>query len=359
MLFDLHPKEKSASIYGRDEDLAKIDDHLSAGRWIMILGPRMVGKTSLVKAVGSNLEDKNITTLYLNLWGVNSMRSLLEGMVFALHNSSRLYSRLKRFLSNIQQLKVGPAGLSVKDYSRPMSLAWELFSVLGKNADEIVIIMDEVQELSDVSAHLSRLLAKIFNSYSKITFCFTGSQSGLVKSLHSPGPNSPMFGRSPEMLTIEPFDHQTATGFLSAGFKERKLSISASEKEDVFSRFGGIPGWLTLYGNKVVVSKMTHKKALDSTEKEAFITAQQALDHYLAGRNRSEHLVALKAIAIGAKWSHIRNVLEINVGKKINDGSLKNIIDALQASFLVKKRNSTYTLIDPVIQRLLQSGNIK
>jgi len=98
---------------------------------------------------------------------------------------------------------------------------------------------------------------------------------------------------------------------------------------------------------------------LRKTEKEAFVTARQTLERYFAGRNRREHLTALKAIAIGARWSEIRSVLETNLGKKMNDGSLKNIIDALQASYLVKKRDSTYNLIDPVIQRLLHTGKIK
>jgi hypothetical protein len=83
---------------------------------------------------------------------------------------------------------------------------------------------------------------------------------------------------------------------------------------------------------------MSHRVALRNTEKEAFVTAKQTLEHYFAGRNRREHLTALKAIAIGARWSEIRSVLETNLGKKINDGSLKNIVDALQASFLIKKR---------------------
>ncbi len=359
MLFDLHPKEQSGSIYGRDDDLAKITRHLSKRRWITILGPRMVGKTSLAKAAGSNLEKRKIAILYLNLWGVKTIPAFLQGIVLALNDSTRLYPKLKKFLSRIEQIKVGPVGITIKDDAKPMSLASELFSVLGKHAGRIVVIMDEVQELSDVSAHLLRLLAKIFNTYPKITFCFTGSQSGLVKSLHFPGADSPLYGRSPAMLTIEPFDHQMAAGFLSSGFKEHRRRISEDQIKAVIARFGGIPGWLTFYGNNVVVSKMSHAKALRQTEKEAFVTAKQTLEHYLAGRNRPEHLLALRAIAIGARWSQVRRVLETHLGKKVNDGSLKNIIDALKASFLVRKRDKTYTIIDPVIQRLLHSGKIK
>ena len=45
MLFDLHPKENPKSLYARDQDLTNIIQHISNGRWVSILGPRMVGKS--------------------------------------------------------------------------------------------------------------------------------------------------------------------------------------------------------------------------------------------------------------------------------------------------------------------------
>jgi len=356
MLFDLHPKDRPKSLYGRDDDLSNIINHISNRRWITILGPRMVGKTSLVRAAKFILERQEFTVLYLNLWGSKSMTGLLDGIIHALHDSSKLYRNVKKYLKQLNGLTVSPLGITIKGNSKPVSMTWQILSLLGNHTDNLVIIMDEVQELSDVSSHLVKLLANIFSTYSNINFCFTGSQSGLTKSLHSPGPGSPLYGRSPAMLTIAPFDTNESIGFLNAGFKEHGIQIPLNDVGEVVNRFGGIPGWLTFYGNSVVVSKLSHKQALHKTERESFKTAKQTLKHYLEGRNREEHLITLKAIAIQARWSEIRRALEANIGKPINDGSLKKIIDALLAAFLVEKTNSTYNIIDPVIRRYLLSG---
>ncbi|MCK4448079.1 MAG: hypothetical protein KAW56_13485 [Candidatus Marinimicrobia bacterium] len=69
MLFDIHPKETIDSLYGRDDDLSHLINHIENRRWIAILGTRMVGKTSLMKAGKSKIEQKKVPVLYINLWG--------------------------------------------------------------------------------------------------------------------------------------------------------------------------------------------------------------------------------------------------------------------------------------------------
>jgi AAA+ ATPase superfamily predicted ATPase len=359
MLFDLHPKEKPESLYGRDDDLSKIVGHIENHRWISILGPRMVGKTSIAKAAKFRLQRRRFTVLYVNLWGSNSMQGLLDGVLHALQDSSKLYRKVKKYLSRIEGLNVGLVHMTVKDGAKPVSLTWQILSLLGNHADDLCIILDEVQELSNVSSHLVKLLANIFSTYSNISFCFTGSQSGLVKSLHSPRPTSPLYGRTPAMLTIKPFEARISRNFLVAGLREHEMKVPLADLDEVVSRFGGIPGWLTYYGNSVTISKLSHKEALRQTEKEAFKTAKQTLEHYLEIRKRRIHLLALKAIAIQASWSEIRRAIEANTGKKINDASLKITVDALLEAFIIEKRGSTYQVVDPVVRRYLLSGKAK
>ena len=141
MLFDLHPKENPQSLYARDQDLANIIQHISNGRWISILGSRMVGKTSLVKAARFRLEQKGFTTLYLNLWGCKSMNGLTEGLLRTLQSSSKLYNKIKRYLKEIEELKIGPIGVKIKENARPVSLTQEILSVLGDHSKNLLIII--------------------------------------------------------------------------------------------------------------------------------------------------------------------------------------------------------------------------
>ena len=76
---------------------------------------------------------------------------------------------------------------------------------------------------------------------------------------------------------------------------------------------------------------------------------------YLKGRNRIEHMAALRAIALNLTWSEIRNAINASTGRLLNDGTIKNIIDALKLSYLIEKYNGVYRLKDPVIRRFLFS----
>ena len=48
MLFSLRPKESRSELFGREEELRELHK-LTRTEWVVILGRRMTGKTSLLK----------------------------------------------------------------------------------------------------------------------------------------------------------------------------------------------------------------------------------------------------------------------------------------------------------------------
>ncbi len=63
-LFDLTPKDSSDALFGRDKELDEVLRLIKAKRWIALLGPRIVGKTSLIKVANNKLGS---TGIYMNL----------------------------------------------------------------------------------------------------------------------------------------------------------------------------------------------------------------------------------------------------------------------------------------------------
>jgi len=55
-LFNLNPKEFPRELFGSEKELDELVRLVKARRWIAILGPRMVGKISLIKAANVKLE---------------------------------------------------------------------------------------------------------------------------------------------------------------------------------------------------------------------------------------------------------------------------------------------------------------
>ncbi len=358
MLFDLHPKELPENLFGRKSELDTILNHLTNRRWVSLLGPRMVGKTSLVKVARTKLKPHSYTTLYANLMGFNSLRGLLDALLLALNADTGLSKKVKKLLGQIRGINFGPAGFILDEEVKPVTTASQFLSVLGQCSGKLVVFLDEIQELHGVSIHLQRILANTFATYPDISFCFTGFQSGLVRALNEPGPSSPLFGRSPYQLEINTFSIETAKEFLRKGFQEFNMEIKQDHLGEVIDYFGGIPGWLTLYGNAITISGLSHAIAMRYCRLEAFKIAQQSLEHYLTGRNRIEHMAAMRAIALNLTWSEIRNAINASTGRVINDGTLKNIIDALKLSYIIEKYDGVYRLTDPVIRRFLFSGGM-
>jgi len=134
------------------------------------------------------------------------------------------------------------------------------------------------------------------------------------------------------------------------------LAVSQAQIKEAVGTLGGIPGWLTYYGNAVSISGKTHDAALKATEKEAFKTSKQTLDHLFAGRNRELYMQTLRAIATTASWGQIKSAIAVNSGKVPNDGQLKTMIDTLTHAWLVEKRGDAYAIIDPVLRRYLQTA---
>jgi len=60
-LFDLNPKESPKELFAREKELDELVRLVEARRWVALLGPRMVGKTSLIKVANVRLKAGSYT----------------------------------------------------------------------------------------------------------------------------------------------------------------------------------------------------------------------------------------------------------------------------------------------------------
>jgi uncharacterized protein len=347
-LFDLAPKESPDSLFGRTRELAELSRLVEARRWVVVLGPRMVGKTSLVKAVRRRLRRPGA---YVNLWGVRSVHGLVEGLIAGLNESATLRARLVRAAKRVEGFSAGPAGISVESRRPPLRTAWDLLDLLGSEKGDCLVVLDEVQELSSNSGALLKLLGNVFNSRPNIVFVFTGSLAGLSRTLLEPATTSPLYGRAPVSLDLGPFDRATSARFLAEGAKEAGVKLTSAEIDAALAGpLDGTPGWLTLFGNHVAVRRLAPARALSETIREGKKAAEAELGHFLASREASLYWPALKAIAAGASWSTIREFMGRATGDRVNDGTVQRVVRGLESSFLVRKAEDRYELVDPMVR---------
>jgi uncharacterized protein len=347
-LFDLAPKESKSALYARDREVAELTRLVEARRWVVLLGPRMVGKTSLVKAVRNQLHRPGA---YVNLWGVRSVQGLVDGLISGLNESASLRSRLTRAARHVEGFSAGPAGLSITASRPPLKSAWDLLDLLGSEKRDCLVVLDEVQELSSNAGALLKLLGNVFNTRPNIVFVFTGSLAGLSRTLLEPSTASPLYGRAPVAMTLEPFDRATSAQFLGRGARELGIKLSAEEIAAALDGpLDGTPGWLTLFGNHLGVRRLPPARALAETVREGKKAAAAQLAHFLETRDPSLYWPALKAIATGAAWGVVREYMASASGESVNDGKVLRVIRALESNYLVRQADGTYVLVDPMVR---------
>jgi AAA+ ATPase superfamily predicted ATPase len=357
-LFNLNPKESPRELFGREKEIDELIRLIKARRWVAVLGPRMVGKTSLIKVANAKLENTRMKTVYVNLWGAKGTHGLLSALARGLNQEKSILQKIKGVADRTEGLSFGPGGLSISISKRPMTTMWDLLTAIGKQAGDCVIELDEVQELSVISGHLLKLLANIFNTHPNIVFVFTGSMFGLMRTILEPDSTSPLYGRSPAKLYLQPFDGKRAKEFLKKGFQECSQTVQEELTDEVVEKLDGIPGWLTLYGNNATVRKLTHQKALDDTVSEGIKIVKDELEHFLEGRDRTSYLAALKAAATSARWTEIREAMAIRRGSSVNDASVHNVLEKLKAAMLIDEEESVYRVNDPMLRTLLLTSQV-
>ena len=355
MLFDLKPKDAPRELFGREEELNRLVEMLRAGNWVVVIGPRMVGKTSLIKAANSKL---GFQTVYVNLWGARGIQGLLGSLVNAINSSSSLTGKFKDFAGRIEGLSIGPGGISVTSPKRPLTAVWDLLDLLGRQGGKLVIELDEVQELSNVSGQFLKILANIWNTHRNIEFVFSGSMFGLIRTLLSPkSSKSPMYGRPPAEVVLTRFDKKRAEEFLKRGFKECRVKVPNEVlSQSIEDHLDGMPGWLTLYGNCVAVRRQSLQKALKTTVDEGRNVVRNELQHFLEGRDKTLYVAALKATAGGASWSTVKQFIEAARKTPVSGPTVQNVLSNLVDGFLVEHADETYRVIDPMLKNLILTG---
>lgn len=315
MLFDLHPKEDRRELFKRDREYNELE-RLLKSEWVVVLGRRMVGKTSLVKTFA-----REHGGIYVNLSGVREFSDFISSL------SSQLGYSLKDLSLNLKLLQF-----------RWSRLAEDIFSRLSDK----IIVLDEVQYVSSI--HFLRLLKRIWDTYPNLRIVFTGSMAGLINKLLNPSPSSPLYGRRPAVLTIQPFTRGEAIEFLTKGFLELGVKPDAEELEEAVGRLNGYPGWLVYYGNFRCVRGLDSDTSLRLVLDEGAKIFREELENFLKNKRREVYIKALRVLSIGARWSELKGELMVN--SKVLRDILRNLMNAM----FISEDNNYYYIPDPILR---------
>jgi len=357
MLFDLEPKEEKNELFGRDEQTDELIRLLKSGRWVAVLGPRMVGKTSLIKVVLNELKKDGRITLYVNFYGVSSISSATKLIIERLNENKGLLAKFKEKLAATESFSVGKDGVSWSGRGEPTHTLRHLLTSLSHRKNPPVIAFDEVQELYAVAPQLIKVLKNVWDTTSGgILFIFSGSKFGMLRAMEK---ETPMSGRPPAEVRLQPFDENLSKAFLRSGMEEGGSSMAEQELTDVVTSLDGIVGWLTLFGNYRVIQRKSGIDATNLTAREGEKIVMKEFRNFVRGRDERVFTTVLRVLSPRTEftWSQVKQAVETIVGRRLNNNSFNRVLDALiDAQYIEEKRTEEgarsrrrLKIIDPLL----------
>jgi AAA+ ATPase superfamily predicted ATPase len=364
-LFDIKPKDRRNDLYDFDKELEMLKKGLEKAPITLLIGVRRSGKTSLLKVV---LNELNHPYIYLDTRlsiyptyrdFANIIKISLED--FIIRNTS-LYKKIVERLRRIDGITISLSPLSV-------GISWrgdkrfeliELFSALNKIGSElrepVIIAFDEAQELRKITwINFSRIFAYAYDNLEYIRIVLTGSEVGfLYKFIGVNDSKSPLYGRYIHVVSTRRLSYEESIDFLEKGFKEVRVEISRQIIEKAARTFGGVIGWLTLFGYNCYMNIKTCSENIDEIIKTAVDIAKQEIKNFLESRRSDRYKILLKLLTKERSWSEIKNRLEDIEGRTINDKTLNELLVTLLNLSIIEKTDNKYMISDPITRRAVE-----
>jgi AAA+ ATPase superfamily predicted ATPase len=335
-LFDTKPKSDPHSLYGREKELGLLVENLKAKNWVILLGPRRIGKTSLAECA--------ITKLGQKIFVLDAREN--SNFIQALN---KLLATPEKTLKLKAEIRIPHTPINVGvEYDRTLSKD-DLNSAL-KATKHLYILVDETQWLKN-PRQVVMLLAHLYDYYhDNVTFIITGSMIGVMKSIIEPGPASPLYGRAMTKMEIKRWQSSVSLGFLKAGAKEIGMPLDEKMAMEAEGRLDGLPGWLTLFGYNYAQSKNPNLALTETVREAKKIVSQELKSIAELGIGSPRLLKILEALS-----KEPLRFGEISTATELNNTTLsKNLSTLGKLGYVEKGIKNRYFISDPVLLQFIR-----
>jgi len=342
--FPYNPTKWTPNPYDRESLKTELQDSLSVFRAFVLVGPRRVGKTSLLRYLEEFGKKKGVLTGYVNFqeswerspstealveyYTTSILDSFLAGGGFKKALKYGFWRKIEWLKDNISSIKVD----IIKDFVG-ITLDWRagkekaetivrtaldfpesLASDLGRRA---VVLIDEFQELrlfKQAIPNIYGLLRSKWSEHDKTSYIVSGSAIGMLRSLIT-SENSP-FKEFFIDRKVNPFDVDTSKEFVSEIFDSTGIHYDNNTVESISEKSGGIPKWLV---------RLTYDLHMMCRIKKL-----KRLDGGLVNKVWNELYSFRSGTYVGTDFQ--RDIERIGQGNTLVEGRLKTILTAMSRS---------------------------
>lgn len=355
---------------GREQETKRLLDNFRGGINVILMSPRRLGKTSLVKHVCNKLDEEDIITVYLDIFGCKSEYDFYNKLAAEVLKQTASKRELwleeaKEFIYRLTP-KISFSPEPNADFAISLGITHKTHTpeeVLGmaekiaiKKGKRIVICIDEFQQIGEManSKQIQARLRTVWQHQKQVSYCLFGSKHHLMSAifLHRSMP----FYQFGNIISLDKIATADWVEYIVSHFADGKRTISRALAEDIckftenYSAYVQQLSWL-VFTQKEEGETVTEEdvkqamKDLLATNEILFMQMIEPLSEY--------QLNFLRAIASGVTkdfgLSEVRE--EYKLGSYSNINRLKT---ALLERDLIEKRGAETVMTDPVFAKWIK-----
>ena len=298
----------------RTEDAKRLSANLTHGINTVLISPRRWGKTSLVKKVMGEMDNREIIPVFIDVFQCKSEYEFYHAFATAVvrQTSSKLdewVETVKMFLANISP-KFSFGSDPMNDFT--LSFEWspkddteldilQLPEKIAQNKGvRIVVCIDEFQQVADFSGSLKfqKKLRSVWQHQQNVTYCMFGSKKHLMENIFND--KGMPFYKFGDMMFLKKIPTDEWVAFICAKFRETGKVISEEqatmicEATENLSSYVQHLAWVVWYKSDKVVANKDVSDAIDDLLEQNKVFFQREVEQL------SEHqLNFLRALANG------------------------------------------------------------
>ena len=369
----------SKEIVNRKEEITKLVSSLSDPNKQInyaLIGPRRIGKTTILLRAKEELEKKGIITAYVDLsiyrfspydFAQNIMSQVtrayaknlgkIEKASIILRNLLKTLTKLKKLRLTLEptvdekgqfSIQIHPEVEETEDYQSVFLLTFDYANEISKKSGKrITIIIDEFPSLIEFKRYpkleaINELFRSILESRENVEYVVSGSRVHFMKDILGKG-ESPLFGHF-ILMDIQPLIEKYATELYM-----KTTKCSQKEAKAAWNLVGGHPYYLTMLAeNRKPHENLeeTYKRILTSSTGALYLYVNYILKEDLGSSTKEARLLRiLQAMSQGeTKPSQIAKHVKLKLS------SLPYYLQELERYDLIGKRNGKYTISDKIVK---------
>jgi AAA+ ATPase superfamily predicted ATPase len=333
--------------------------NLQNGRNTVLISPRRIGKTGLIKNAFHKLKEieKDAICIYVDIFSTKNQQEFVQVLGSAI--TQDVLSRGQRAMKNLLEFfgswrpvfgqdpytGTPTISISIEPSQSTVSLK-SIFDYLSLSKREVYIAIDEFQQITKYpETGIEALLRSHIQFIPNAHFVFSGSKRRLMTQIFN-SPERPFY-QSTVSIGLEPLHEEIYYDFTRRFFEAKKGSFSQEMFHHVYNRFDGVTRSIQLMLNRLYETEKNVCSEAQINEAILHIVNQSSMQYEeLINLLTANQLSLMKAIAQEGCVVSPQGDEFIKRYNLPSASSIKTALDVLLDKDLVYRTQTGYIIYD-------------